>query len=119
MYLTVGASPTTDQTLNIEGYDPGGASGFPPEINLATTGPATSTISMFASSYNISTGGSGSILIVGNTNIQGTFTVNGTAVDGNSGGYSNATDGTTTNKITYGGTAPTSGRTTGDIHIEF
>ncbi len=119
MYLTVGASPTTDQTLNIEGYDPGGASGFPPEINLATTGPATSTISMFASSYNISTGGSGSILIVGNTNIQGTFTVNGTAVDGNSGGYSNATDGTTTNKITYGGTAPTSGRTAGDIHIEF
>lgn len=36
-----------------------------------------------------------------------------------SGGYSNATDGTTENKITYGGTAPTSGRTAGDIHIEF
>ena len=38
---------------------------------------------------------------------------------GGSGGYSNATDGTTTNKITYGPTAPTSGRTAGDIHIEF
>lgn len=38
----------------------------------------------------------------------------------NNNGYRNATNVPTTgNKITYGGTAPTSGRTDGDIHIEF
>lgn len=61
----------------------------------------------------------GTITLIGNVSITGNLSVSGTGGGGSSGGYSNATDGTTTNKITYGGTAPTSGRTAGDIHIEF
>lgn len=61
-----------------------------------------------------------SMQVDGNVTINGNLTVTGTG-GGSSGGYRNATDGTTTNKITYGGSPPGTGtgRSAGDIHIEF
>lgn len=75
-----------------------------------------------APNYPTLTGASSafSMQVDGNVTINGNLTVTGTG-GGSSGGYRNATDGTTTNKITYGGSPPGTGtgRSAGDIHIEF
>jgi len=97
----------------------------PTRITMTTgfysTGASQSTITMTTPKLlvtNDGTVGSHETIIAGDLWVQGDLTVSGTG-GGSSGGYDNATDGSETNKITYGGTAPTSGRTAGDIHIEF